>query len=300
MKTVHPIFCSFLFFLLTINTYGQSINTKVTDKKGNEKLLGIVNRNGLTKDSFNKWFTPNYEAYLVNQGIVDLFKEVLKKEYRITVFFGSWCGDSKRELPKFYKILDAAGFPEERLTVVGVDNSTEAYKKSPTGEEKGLNIHRVPTFIFYKDGKEVNRIIEFPKETLERDMLTIISGKRYSGNYRVTTYLEGLVQTKGLDSLHTMEKELLPVIGESVAGSRELNTYGYMKLRANDIDLAVYLFDINTKLFPYNKNTFDSLGEAYLKAENHVESLKNYHKVLAIDPKNTNAKSMIAMIKAEM
>ena len=69
--------------------------------------------------------------------------------------------------------IEAANFPQDQLEVIAVDNDRDSYKQSPTAEEKGLNIHRVPTFIFYKDGNEVNRIVESPVETFERDILAI-------------------------------------------------------------------------------------------------------------------------------
>ena len=49
--------------------------------------------------------------------------------------------------------------------------------------EKGLNITNVPTFIFYKNGKEVNRIVESPRVSLEQDMIDIINGNNYKHIY---------------------------------------------------------------------------------------------------------------------
>ena len=42
-------------------------------------------------------------------------------------------------------------------------------------EVEGLDINFVPTFIFYKAGEEIGRIIEMPYETLEKDMLELVS-----------------------------------------------------------------------------------------------------------------------------
>ncbi len=187
------------FFCFTFS-FSQTINKEVIDNRGKAKLLGIINKEGLKKTSYNEWFSKNHDDYLVNKKVVKKFKDSLKN-YKIKVFLGTWCGDSKREVPRFYKILEVANFPEKQLQVIAVDKTPETYKQSPTGEEKGLNIHRVPTFIFFKDGKEINRIVESPNETLERDMLTIVTENKYTSNYRVVSYLNNLIQNKGIDSL---------------------------------------------------------------------------------------------------
>lgn len=286
-----------LIILLNLHFgFSQTLNSLTVDKKGNAILLGEINRKGLTKDSFNKWFSKNYDEYLVNKKVVKLLKSSLK-EYDIKVFLGTWCGDSQREVPNFYKVLDAASFPENQLKVIAIDRTEDAYKQSPHGEEKGLNIHRVPTFIFYKDGKEVNRIVESPKETLERDMFKIVSNKKYTPNYRVANDLDGLLNSKTIDRLKFEESILVPRLAELVKGSRELNTYGYVLLSANQIEKALYVFDLNTKIFPYKYNTYDSLGEAYFTSKNYTEALKNYYKVLSLKPDDENAAKMIEKIK---
>ena len=96
---------------------------------------------------------------------------------------GTWCGDSKREVPRFIKILESVDYPMENLKIVAVDKRRDFYKKSPQGEEWGLNIRRVPTFIFYKNGREINRIIETPVTTLEVDIVSIVLQQEYTPNY---------------------------------------------------------------------------------------------------------------------
>jgi hypothetical protein len=41
----------------------------------------------------------------------------------------------------------------------------------------GLNIEKVPTFIFYNDGKEIGRIIEEPKGDIGKSIVEILEGK---------------------------------------------------------------------------------------------------------------------------
>jgi hypothetical protein len=81
------------------------------------------------------------------------------------------------------KILKALKFPMDQLQLVALDRRKDLYKTSPNGEEKGLNIIKVPTLIFIKKGKEVNRIVESPIGSLESDMASILTSKAYVPNY---------------------------------------------------------------------------------------------------------------------
>ena len=84
---------------------------------------------------------------------------------------GTWCPDSRREVPRFMKILNIWQFPATKLTFIGVDNA----KLSPVGEYNSLDIQRVPTFIIYKNNIEAGRIIENPTTSLEQDIVNILN-----------------------------------------------------------------------------------------------------------------------------
>ena len=280
-------------------TFSQTINQTVVDDKGNQKLLGKIDKSGLQQAPFNEWFEPNYDNYLVNKQVVSKLKDSLN-QYTIKVILGTWCGDSKKEVPRFYHILDIAKFPASQLEVIAVDKTPEAYKQAPNHEEKHLNIHRVPTFIFYKNGQEVNRIVEHPMETLERDMLNIVTQNNYRPNYVAANYVGALLATQSIDSLQLEAAVLVPRLAEFVKGSRELNTLGYVYLRAQEYDKALYVFDLNTQIFPYKYNVYDSLGEAYFETQNYNEALKNYYKVLSLKPDEENAIEMIEKIKSQV
>ena len=141
-------------------------------------LLGMKKRAALEAAPYNAWFTPNYETYNIDQDIAKQLKPLLKN-ISITVFMGTWCGDSKEQTPPFYKILDAVDYNEKNLRLITVSRA----KTTPEKYEDGLDIIKVPTFIFYKNGKELNRIVEYPVESLEKDMLAILNGKAYKHAY---------------------------------------------------------------------------------------------------------------------
>ncbi len=182
MKNYLSLICTSFLFLTTFTLSSQLINKVSKDHNNREILLGKINKTDLMQNSFANWFNPKYNAYKVDSKSVMLIKNKIKK-YKIVAFMGTWCGDSKREIPHFYKILESIDYPMKKFTLIAVDNSKENYKKSPNGEEKGLNIKRVPTFIIYKNGKEINRIIESPIISLEKDLAAIVSGKEYIPNY---------------------------------------------------------------------------------------------------------------------
>jgi thiol-disulfide isomerase/thioredoxin len=92
----------------------------------------------------------------------------------IQLFLGTWCSDSQMEVPQFIKILDYIDFDKANLTMIGLERDENRVMSSPKGEEQGLNITHVPTFIFYKSGQEIGRIVEYPTVSLEVDMVNLL------------------------------------------------------------------------------------------------------------------------------
>ena len=142
-----------------------------------EMLTGETERMELQTGTFGSWFNPRYSEYDINKDVVMQLKPLLE-DVDVTIFMGTWCGDSKRETPRFYKILDAAGKTQD-IELITVDRS----KTTPEGLEEGKDIKRVPTLIFSKNGTELGRIVEYPIESLEQDMLKILQGKPYKHAY---------------------------------------------------------------------------------------------------------------------
>ena len=141
-------------------------------------LLGIQTKDSLQKTPYRNWFYEAYKNYQPNETVIKELQPLLR-DIRIKAFMGTWCEDSQREIPTFYKILETAGYHPKDLTLITVSRD----KDTPDGLEKGLDIEYVPTLLFYKDQKELGRIVESPIETLEKDMLTILSGKPYKHTY---------------------------------------------------------------------------------------------------------------------
>ena len=167
-----------LIILLTVIS-AQSPQIINDSKKDNPMLIGLSQRSDYEqRKEFKEWFKEEYESYVIDEETLYL-TSVIEDEIKIECFMGTWCEDSRREVPRFYKILDQIKFNEKNLKIVSVDKG----KVSPGGEEKGKNIHHVPTMIFYSQGQELGRIIEYPVGTLEEDVVDIMFGNPPTPNY---------------------------------------------------------------------------------------------------------------------
>lgn len=265
-----------------------TINQLMIDEEKNSHLIGVTNTTGLLQAPFKEWFKKNYEAYEPKIATLQSLKKK-QKEVQVLAFMGTWCGDSKREVPKFYKVAQQIGIEEDQIKMVNVYRDLKRYKRSPSGEEKGLNIHRVPTFIFYKAGKEIGRIVESPMTDMETDMTQILMGIPSKPRYQVVAYLNRLLEEGKQESIKEKEKPFGAYTARHTTSSSELNTYGYILLSQNKLNEAIQIFRINTLAYPKDANTFDSLGEAYRKAGNIELAKENYQKVIELEPDNETA-----------
>ncbi|MCK4821968.1 thioredoxin family protein [bacterium] len=144
-------------------------NTIIDEKTGKEILIGYCDNNGLKTGDFGEYYDFYYTDYKPDKTITSELI-ILQEGIDITIVLGTWCSDSKEHVPRFMKVLDKSKFPKDHLKIICVDKSKEAEGI----DVKALDIQRVPTFIFYRNNKELGRIIETPVYTLEKDMLFLL------------------------------------------------------------------------------------------------------------------------------
>lgn len=81
-----------------------------------------------------------------------------------------------------------------------------------------------------------------------------------------------------------------------------INQSGYNLMNGNQLEPAIAVFQLNTRLFPKSANTWDSLAEAFWKTKNKDKAIEYYTKAVEIDPNGAtgdNARNMLKQIKAE-
>ncbi len=134
-------------------------------------ILGYFNADRLTGSIHSAWYMKGKDDYQPNSESLNKLLDISKEQLTIKIVLGTWCPDSRREVPRFMRVMDIWQFPYAKITFIGVDNA----KLSPVGEYEKLDIQRVPTFIIYKNNVEAGRIIEVPVTSLEQDIVNILT-----------------------------------------------------------------------------------------------------------------------------
>lgn len=134
-----------------------------------EVLIGYCDRNAYEIPRYKRWFDEWYEKQEPESYVLSKINKDFFRSLEILVFSASWCGGCRTELARFYKIMDVLDLQPKRLTVIYVNKQ----KQVPGLDLSEYQFSRVPTFIFYRNNREIGRISERPADTLESDILEI-------------------------------------------------------------------------------------------------------------------------------
>ena len=86
----------------------------------------------------------------------------------IKVFFGDWCPDCRAQLPAFLSVMQAVDKDNIETEFIEVGRN----KEDVLGMAEQMNVLAVPTFIFFRDGKKIGRIVERPRRSLPKTSMT--------------------------------------------------------------------------------------------------------------------------------
>jgi cyclophilin family peptidyl-prolyl cis-trans isomerase len=113
------------------------------------------------------------ERYVPGDEWLELLRSAVLR-YQLTVAMGTWCGDSREQLPRLQKVLAALGeqSPFEVSRLLGVDRSKSIDAVDwPFGA-----VELVPTIVVSTGGAEIGRIAETPASgSIEEDLVRILA-----------------------------------------------------------------------------------------------------------------------------
>ncbi|MFC5623135.1 hypothetical protein [Algoriphagus winogradskyi] len=263
------------------------------NSQGEKHLAGEFDLNILRTDTaFQSWYAESEKLFQLSGKNTDWKKNL--EDTEVEIFIGTWCGDSKRWVPQFVKLWNELGLSEDQLKFTALYDGEEQYKQGPNGEEKGMLIHRVPTFIFKENDQEYSRIVEFPVNDLETDLAQIALGYASEPNYRAATYLLELFDSEPLDSIYRNVQSHFNQVYQRVGKEKELNTLGYLFETSDRLPQALLTYEINSVIFPYSPRVLNSYAEALTKNNQKDRAIEVFKRVVALEP---TLESAIAKLK---
>ncbi len=149
-----------LFVAASADVFAQAQYEASQDEKHPEVKIvrGLVNKYLIQNDTAFSWYNSNQKFYNPDTATLNAFERA-KTKYQFVVFGGTWCEDTQFILPKFFKLQEKSGLPDDVITLFGVNRA----KTSLGNIAKAFNITLVPTIIVMKDGKEIGRVVEYGK-----------------------------------------------------------------------------------------------------------------------------------------
>ena len=146
-----------IFFILVLML---SLSLPAVEKIDRDQIL-----------SHGEDWQKNYDDYEIDEVVIKEIKSALGEDLKIDVYLGLWCSDSVNNVPKFIKIIDAVGPEKLNINYFTVERSD---KQGTPYFVPELKVERVPTFIFYRHGEEIGRIIENPEKSMIQDFLALL------------------------------------------------------------------------------------------------------------------------------
>ena len=181
--------------------------------------------------------------------------EVLEVYYKEQVLFVKWRG---REDIQPLKINDSSFYMKElNEKIIFITTPKTHIELDEKTEHKGVKYHFKKMDIGEKTPKEY-----FDAEDFENAKI-------------------GFMEIQKTDSLNPAIKQIV------------LSRVGFNYLNNKDFKKAIEILKINTLLYPTSSNTYDHLGDAYLKTKDTTNAIVNYTKALSINPENRGSLRML-------
>ena len=158
MKTIHSILIG-IVVLISISACGTKPDIEPEMSLGEISQSQLFVNNKVFADGFKSTQLSTEEIKSINS-----WPETL----RVAIYFGTWCHDSQREVPRFLKIASTNNHISTQL--VALDH----HKTDPHGLAQNKGIKYTATFIVSIGDKEIGRIIERPRESLVTDISNML------------------------------------------------------------------------------------------------------------------------------
>lgn len=140
-----------------------------TEAGGQKVLIGRISEKILANDPAFGWFYTGVNKYKPDPRMIK-YISAYRDSFNVVVFAGTWCPDTHRLLPQFYRVMLASSYPADRIRLYAVDRNLKALGDEATT----FQLKKTPTFIILHNGKEVGRIEGSVHRNMESDIVAIL------------------------------------------------------------------------------------------------------------------------------
>lgn len=132
----------------------------------------------------------------------------------------------------------------------------------------------------------LSNINQMAQGKVGNDLWNTILGHEIEPVISYADSIYSIALTKGVTPAVAKYKDMLKSnMEKNLPDESRINQAGYVLLNVEDkMNDAIKLFELNVELHPNSANTFDSLGEAYMKLGKTDQAITAYKRALQLDP----------------
>ena len=155
----------------------------------------------------------------------------------------------------------------------------------------------MPSILVFTGNKEINRIVESPKQSLESDLLAMLTNQHYEPNYAAGKWYLQRVENTNLQNLYNDSAAIAKQIQPGLRNTYELNSIGHVLFDQNETDKSIFTFLLNEQLYPASVNCCNSLAEAYIKTGEKEKAGVELQKARLLDAENAETKRLSQLLE---
>lgn len=259
-------------------------------------LVGSMSRADLKSPPYSEWFDGQYARYQPDPASLERLRPLLGG-VSLEAYFGTWCGDSRRQVPRLIRLLDLAGFDDKQLNLVGLSDRAMEFKQAPGHPEAKRYVHRTPTIVVVREGREIGRIVETPAASIESDLLALLEGHgpapKYGAEAWVHRLFTDLAAEEAMKALATGGPEVL-----KRSDPDSLWHYAeYDLLKNGRAREAKAVLDLHLELNPRSAIGHLLMSDALVALGLRDEAKQAIDRALAIEPGNDRARRASAKLR---
>ncbi len=207
-----------------------------------------------------------------------------------TILQIAFCGDEATAtvLQQWYRTQTMSG-KLRRVETNAVQD--EKWIKTSDGWKRG-NINEIDSGANFVDGKRVDITKPYDPEAPAYDP--------YDPRPKqpVADILFSIITDKGIESA-LRQYNTLKRSNDYYATENQLNALGYRLLGMKKVKEAIEIFKLNVESYPQSANVYDSLGEAYMINGDKELAIRNYQRVVELNPQNNNAVEILKKLRGQ-